>query len=64
MFNKRYRNAQRVMDVEARAVGAAAGELEGAARAPAPASTGEITDLLGGMVSTGLYCDFLLVIRC
>ncbi|XP_073963381.1 E3 ubiquitin-protein transferase Katazuke [Choristoneura fumiferana] len=55
VFNKRYRNAQRVMDVEARAVGAVAGELDGAARAPTPTPTptpaaGEITELLGGMV--------------
>ncbi|KAI8423275.1 hypothetical protein MSG28_014301 [Choristoneura fumiferana] len=45
---------KRVMDVEARAVGAVAGELDGAARAPTPTPTptpaaGEITELLGGM---------------
>ncbi|XP_063369213.1 E3 ubiquitin-protein transferase MAEA [Cydia amplana] len=48
VFNKRYRNAQRVLDVEARQVGAAAGELETAAKAPSTA--GEIDVLLGGMV--------------
>lgn len=49
VFNKRYRNAQRVLDVEARQVGSAAGELDAATRKQS-VTTGEIDTLLGGMV--------------
>ncbi|XP_047035929.1 E3 ubiquitin-protein transferase MAEA [Helicoverpa zea] len=49
VFNKRYRNAQRVLDVEARQVGSGAGELDTATRKQ-PVTTGEIDTLLGGMV--------------
>ncbi|XP_053619726.1 E3 ubiquitin-protein transferase MAEA [Plodia interpunctella] len=48
VFNKRYRNAQRVLDLEARQVASASGELENATRKPV--TTGEIDTLLGGMV--------------
>ncbi|XP_052752827.1 E3 ubiquitin-protein transferase MAEA [Galleria mellonella] len=48
VFNKRYRNAQRVLDVEARQVGSAGCELESATRKQT--TTGEIDSLLGGMV--------------
>ncbi|CAB3257680.1 unnamed protein product [Arctia plantaginis] len=49
IFNKRYRNAQRVLDVEARQVGTTTHELENVARKE-PVTTGEIDKLLGGMV--------------
>lgn len=49
IFNKRYRNAQRVLDVEARQIGSAAAELDTAARKQ-PVTAGEIDQLLGGMV--------------
>ncbi|KAJ8709576.1 hypothetical protein PYW08_009580 [Mythimna loreyi] len=49
VFNKRYRNAQRVLDVEARQVGSGASELDAATRKQ-PVTTGEIDSLLGGMV--------------
>lgn len=48
IFNKRYRNAQRVLDVEARQVSASSGDIDSAAKKPFTA--GEIDSLLGGMV--------------
>ncbi|KAL0860842.1 hypothetical protein ABMA27_009384 [Loxostege sticticalis] len=49
VFNKRYRNAQRVLDVEARQVSGACSEIDNAVKNPA-VTTGEIDSLLGGMV--------------
>ncbi|CAH0401576.1 unnamed protein product [Chilo suppressalis] len=49
VFNKRYRNAQRVLDVEARQVASASGEIDTATKNTA-VTTGEIDTLLGGMV--------------
>ncbi|CAG5014402.1 unnamed protein product [Parnassius apollo] len=49
VFNKKYRNAQRILDVEARQVGSAAGDLDMTARKTG-VTTGEIDSLLGGMV--------------
>ncbi|CAK1594345.1 unnamed protein product [Parnassius mnemosyne] len=49
VFNKKYRNAQRILDVEARQVGSAAGDLDTSAR-KSGVTTGEIDSLLGGMV--------------
>ncbi|KAM3957992.1 E3 ubiquitin-protein transferase Katazuke [Aphomia sociella] len=49
VFNKRYRNAQRVLDVEARQVGSAGYDLDNATKKPS-VTTGEIDTLLGGMV--------------
>ncbi|XP_075986373.1 E3 ubiquitin-protein transferase Katazuke [Anticarsia gemmatalis] len=49
IFNKKYRNAQRVLDVEARQLGNVAGELDTVARKQ-PVTAGEIDQLLGGMV--------------
>lgn len=49
MFNKRYRNAQRVFDVEARHVGTVATEVDNATKKQGVTS-GEIDSLLGGMV--------------
>ncbi|CAG4970780.1 unnamed protein product [Colias eurytheme] len=48
VFNKKYRNAQRVFDVEARQVVAAVGDLDTAVKNGSTA--GEINTLLGGMV--------------
>ncbi|XP_072935743.1 E3 ubiquitin-protein transferase MAEA isoform X2 [Epargyreus clarus] len=48
VFNKRYRNAQRVLDVEARQVSAAASDVDAAVRKTPTA--GQIHSLLGGMV--------------
>lgn len=49
MFNKKYRNAQRVFDVEARQVGSVASELDTAKNQTV--TTADIDSLLGGMVS-------------
>ncbi|KAJ0170915.1 hypothetical protein K1T71_013687 [Dendrolimus kikuchii] len=49
VFNKKYRNAQRVLDVEARHVASSVSELDAATRRQ-PVTTGEIDTLLGGMV--------------
>ncbi|KAH9629899.1 hypothetical protein HF086_008190 [Spodoptera exigua] len=49
VFNKRYRNAQRVFDVEARQVGSIATEVDTATKKQGVTS-GEIDTLLGGMV--------------
>ncbi|XP_013165330.1 PREDICTED: macrophage erythroblast attacher [Papilio xuthus] len=49
VFNKKYRNAQRILDVEARHVGSTATELDTAAKRE-DVTAGEITTLLGGMV--------------
>ncbi|XP_068625480.1 E3 ubiquitin-protein transferase MAEA [Battus philenor] len=49
VFNKKYRNAQRILDVEARQVGSIAGELDTAAKT-GEVTAGEIDSLLGGMV--------------
>ncbi|XP_049880767.1 E3 ubiquitin-protein transferase MAEA [Pectinophora gossypiella] len=49
VFNKRYRNAQRVLDVESRQVASISAEVEAATKKPV-ISTGEIDSLLGGMV--------------
>ncbi|KAF9799431.1 hypothetical protein SFRURICE_003128 [Spodoptera frugiperda] len=49
VFNKRYRNAQRVFDVEARHVGTVATEVDNATKKQGVTS-GEIDSLLGGMV--------------
>ncbi|KAL4710812.1 hypothetical protein ACJJTC_010935 [Scirpophaga incertulas] len=49
VFNKRYRNAQRVLDVEARHVGSVTSEIETATNNET-VTTGEIDTLLGGMV--------------
>ncbi|CAH4036980.1 unnamed protein product [Pieris brassicae] len=48
VFNKKYRNTQRVFDVEARQVVAAVGDLDNAVKSGSTA--GEINNLLGGMV--------------
>ncbi|KAG6462447.1 hypothetical protein O3G_MSEX013261 [Manduca sexta] len=48
VFNKKYRNAQRVFDVEARQVASSASELEACKNQPV--TTTEIESLLGGMV--------------
>ncbi|XP_028157101.1 E3 ubiquitin-protein transferase MAEA [Ostrinia nubilalis] len=49
VFNKRYRNAQRVLDVEARQVSSACSEIDNAVKNQ-NVPTGEIDSLLGGMV--------------
>ncbi|XP_061380029.1 E3 ubiquitin-protein transferase MAEA [Danaus plexippus] len=48
IFNKRYRNAQRVLDVEARQVATSVSDLD--ATTKKGATVGEIDSLLGGMV--------------
>ncbi|XP_026322860.1 E3 ubiquitin-protein transferase MAEA isoform X2 [Hyposmocoma kahamanoa] len=48
IFNKRYRNAQRVLDIEARQVGNSLSEVDAASKKPVTA--GEMDALLGGMV--------------
>ncbi|XP_069363076.1 E3 ubiquitin-protein transferase MAEA isoform X2 [Maniola hyperantus] len=48
VFNKRYRNAQRVLDVEARQVASSVSDIDAATKKGA--TTGEIDSLLGGMV--------------
>ncbi|CAH2241155.1 jg11605 [Pararge aegeria aegeria] len=48
VFNKRYRNAQRVLDVEARQVTTSVSDIDAATKKGA--TTGEIDSLLGGMV--------------
>ncbi|CAH2097158.1 unnamed protein product [Euphydryas editha] len=48
VFNKRYRNAQRVLDVEARQVTTSVSDIDSATKKGATA--GEIDSLLGGMV--------------
>ncbi|VVC95154.1 unnamed protein product, partial [Leptidea sinapis] len=48
VFNKKYRNAQRVLDVEARQVASAAGDLDATVKRGSTA--GEIETLLDGMV--------------
>ncbi|KAJ2940476.1 hypothetical protein O0L34_g6405 [Tuta absoluta] len=49
VFNKRYRNAQRVFDVEARQVAGSTAEVDIATRKP-PTSIGDFDMMLGGMV--------------
>lgn len=49
MFNKRYRNAQRVLDVEARQVATSVSDIDAATK-KSGTTTGEIDTLLGGMV--------------
>ncbi|KAI5639434.1 gag-polypeptide of LTR copia-type domain-containing protein [Phthorimaea operculella] len=49
VFNKRYRNAQRVLDVEARQVAGSTAEVDIATRKP-PTSIGDFDMMLGGMV--------------
>lgn len=51
VFNKKYRSAQRVLDVEARHVASSVSELDSATRKDTPVTTGEIDSLLGGMVA-------------
>ncbi|XP_047539849.1 E3 ubiquitin-protein transferase MAEA isoform X2 [Vanessa atalanta] len=48
VFNKRYRNAQRVLDVEARQVATSVSDIDTATKKGA--NSGEIDTLLGGMV--------------
>lgn len=48
MFNKRYRAAQKVLDIEARQVANSVTEIDGGVAKQAKA--GEIDNLLGGMV--------------
>ncbi|CAG9794861.1 unnamed protein product [Diatraea saccharalis] len=49
VFNKRYRSAQRVLDVEARQVASVTGEIDTTTKNQT-VTTGEIDSLLGGMV--------------
>ena len=48
IFNKRYRNAQRVLDVEARQVASAVSDIDSATKKGATAT--EIDNFLGGVV--------------
>ncbi|CAH2059602.1 unnamed protein product, partial [Iphiclides podalirius] len=49
VFNKKYRNAQRILDVEARQISSAAGELDTTSK-KSGVTAGEIDTILGGMV--------------